>query len=90
MGLGSWQASVNHYKTSIYRNRPSRAENIPVKLPGETQTSADTAHNLGDDVIQVVERRLFDLECPLGHIIERLVVDTERHITVLDQLVNRE
>ena len=61
---------------------------MPIKLAGEAKAGANATHDLGNDAVQVVERRLFDFEGPLRNIVQRLVIDAKRHVAVLDQLVH--
>ena len=56
----------------------------------ETQTGADATHDLCDDTVQILERRVLDLEGPLGHVVESLVIKTHGHVAVLDDLVDGE
>ena len=62
---------------------------VPVQLSREPQASGDTTHDLRHNGVQVVERRLLDLERPLGYVVQSFVIDAERHVAVFHELVDR-
>ena len=56
----------------------------------ETQASRDTGHDDGDEVVQVTVCWRGELERPEADIVERLVINAEGLIRVLDELVDGE
>jgi hypothetical protein len=63
---------------------------VRVQLTGETQARGDTGHDGGDEVVQVAVRGVVQLERPHADVVESLVVNAERLVRVLDQLVDGE
>ena len=61
-----------------------------VQRTGESERGGDTAHDDGDQVIQVTESRLVDLQSLHADIVQSFVVDTEGLVRVLDKLVDGE
>lgn len=61
---------------------------VGVKLTGETKTCSDTRHNNGDEVVQVTICRGGKLESTQADVIEGLIVNTERLVRVLDELMD--
>ncbi len=63
---------------------------IGVQLPRETETRGDARHGGADEVVQVTIRRRRQLQRPEADVVKSLVVDTERLVRVLHQLVHRQ
>jgi hypothetical protein len=63
---------------------------IRVELTRESETGRDTGHDDRNEVVEVTVGRLVELEGSEANVVQRLVVDTERLVGVLDQLVDRE
>ena len=61
---------------------------VGVELTRETQASGDTRHDHGDEVVEVTVCWCGELQCPEADVVKRLVVDTERLVGVLDELVH--
>lgn len=68
----------------------SELSQISIKLTGETEGSGDTAHDNGDQVVQVTVAGGSELQGAEADIVQSLVIDTEGLVRVLDQLVNGE
>lgn len=62
----------------------SQLAKVGVQLARETQTGGDTRHYGRDQVVQVTVRGRRQLEGPHADVIQRLVIDTESLIGVLD------
>ncbi|KNE65623.1 hypothetical protein AMAG_19190 [Allomyces macrogynus ATCC 38327] len=63
---------------------------ISVELTGETQAGSDARHDGRDEVVEVAVGRGRELERAEANVVERLVVNAERLVRVLDELVHRE
>ena len=63
---------------------------VRVQLPGETEARGDARHGGGDEVVQVPVGRSRQLQRAEADVVERLVVDAEGLVRVLDELVDRE
>lgn len=63
---------------------------IRVELTRESETGRDTGHDDRDEVVEVTVSRLVELEGSEADVVERLVVDAESLVRVLDELVDRE
>ena len=61
---------------------------VGVQLAGEPQTCRDTGHAQGDEVVQVTVRRVCELERAEADVVECFVVDAERLVSVLDELMH--
>lgn len=61
-----------------------------VQRTGESQGSGDTAHDDGNQVVQVTESGLVDLQGLHADVVQGFVVDTECLVRVFDKLVNGE
>jgi len=66
----------------------SKLSKIAVELTRETQASGDTGHDGRDQVVQVAVRWVVELQSAHADIVQRLVVDTEGLVRVLDELVD--
>ena len=56
---------------------------VGIQLAGEAQASSDARHRKRDQMVEVGVVGLLELECIHADAIERLVVDTERFISIL-------
>ena len=63
---------------------------VRVELTRESETRRHTRHDNRDEVVQVSVRRRRELEGSEADVVERLVVDTEGRVRVLNELVDRE
>jgi hypothetical protein len=63
---------------------------IRVKLAGETQAGRDAGHDDGHEVVEIGVGRHRELERPEADVVQRLVVDAERLVRVLNELVDGE
>lgn len=63
---------------------------VRVKLTRETQACRDTGHDNGNEVVEIPVCRCRQLQCPEADVVQRLVVNTEGLIRVLNELVDRE
>lgn len=61
-----------------------------VQGTGESQRGGDTAHDDGNQVVQVTECRLVDLQGLHADVVQGFVVDTESLVRVFDKLVDGE
>jgi len=61
---------------------------VGVELTGEAQTSRNTGHDNGHEVVEVTVCRGRQLEGTEADIVQSLIVDTECLVRVLDELVN--
>jgi len=61
---------------------------VRVELTGESETRRHTRHDDRDEVVQVTVCRGGELERSEADVVERLVVDTEGRVRVLDELVH--
>lgn len=68
----------------------SASNTYRVQGTGESQGSGDTAHDDGDQVVQVTESGLVDLQGLHANVVQGFVVDTESLVRVFDKLVDRE
>ena len=63
---------------------------IAVELTWEAQASGDARHDSGDEMVEIAVARVVELECAHADVVQRFVVDAERLVGVLDELMNRE
>ena len=63
---------------------------IGVELAGETQAGGDAGHDDRHEVVQVGVGWHRELERPEADVVQRLVVDAERLVGVLNELVHGE
>ena len=68
----------------------SQLPEVRVELTREAQASRDTRHDNGDEVVEVTICGRGELERPEANVVERFVVDTERLVGILNELVNGE
>ena len=68
----------------------SQLPQVGVELTREAQTRRDTGHDDRDEVVEVTVCWRGELERPEADIVERLVIDTEGLVRILDQLVDGE
>ena len=68
----------------------SELAEIRVELTGEAEAGGDTGHDDGDEVVKVTVRGRGELERPEADVVKGFVVDTERFVGVLDELVHGE
>ena len=61
---------------------------VRVELTWETQAGSDARHDSGDKVIEVTVCWCCQLQCSEANVVERLVIDAEGLIRVLDKLVD--
>ena len=61
---------------------------VGVQLAGEAQAGRHAAHRRGDQVVQVTVRGRRQLQRAEADVVQRLVVDAVRLVSVLDQLVD--
>jgi len=86
---GQWGvASHEEVETWEGNHVDGQLPQVGVELTGETQTSRNTRHDDGHEVVEVTVRRGGQLESTEADIIQSLVVDTESLVRVLDELVN--
>ena len=76
--------------TSARTHVHSKLAKVRVELTGEAQASRDTGHDDGNEVVEVTVRGRGELERTEADVVERLVVNAERLVRVLDELVNGE
>jgi hypothetical protein len=70
--------------------RTTAATTYRVQRTGESQGSGDTAHDDGNQVVQVTESGLVDLQRLHADVVQGFVVDTESLVRVFDKLVDGE
>ena len=75
---------------SLRTHVDSQLAEVRVELTREPQASRDTRHDDRDEVVEVTICWRRELERPEADVVERLVVDTEGLIRVLDKLVHGE
>ena len=75
-----------HPRTHVHGQLPQ----VGVQETRETETGGDTAHDQGDEVVEVTVGRGGELQGLQADVVESLVVDTEGLVRVLDELVHRE
>ena len=63
---------------------------VRVELTREAQASGDAGHDEGDEMVQVTVRRRGELESAEADVVERLVINAESLVRVLDKLVHGE
>ena len=63
---------------------------VSIELSRETQTSGNTRHGQGHQMVQVTIGGCGELQSTEADVIESLVVNAEGLISVLDKLVHRE
>ena len=68
----------------------SELAKVGVELTGETQASRDSGHDDRDEVVEIAVCRCRELERAEADIVERLVIDAECLVRVLNELVDRE
>ena len=68
----------------------SQLPEVRVELTREAQAGRDTRHDDRHEVVQVTVRWRGELERAEANVVERLVIDTEGLVRVLDELVNGE
>ena len=68
----------------------SQLPQVRVELAREAQTRRDTGHDDRDEVVKVTVRGRGELERTEADVVERLVVNAERLVRVLDELMNGE
>jgi hypothetical protein len=68
----------------------SQLPQVRVQLTREAQAGGDTRHNDGNKVVKVAVCRCRELKSPKADVVERLVVDAEGFVRVLDKLVDGE
>ena len=61
---------------------------VRVELTREAQAGGDAGHDDGDKVVEVSVARARELEDAEADLVERLVVNAERLVAVLDELVH--
>lgn len=72
----------NHVDTELSQVR--------VELTGETETSGDTGHDDGNEVVKITVGGSGELESSEANVVKSLVVDTESSVRVLNELVDGE
>ena len=88
---GEWcESNHEEVETWEWHHVDSELAQIAVELTWETQASGHTGHDSGNKVVEIAVRWVVELESAHADIVQRLVVDTEGLIRVLDQLVDRE
>lgn len=85
---GEWSKS-DHEEVQTWKGNhvDGQLSQVGVELSWESETRRDTGHDGGDEVIQIAVRWVIEFECSHADIVKCLVVDTERLIRVLDQLM---
>ena len=68
----------------------SKLAEIGVELARETQASCDSRHDDRDEMIEIAVCRRRELERAEADVVQRLVIDTESLIRVLNKLVHGE
>jgi hypothetical protein len=63
---------------------------VRVELTRESQASSDTGHDDGHEVVQVIVGRGGQLESAEADLVQRLVINAEGLVGVLNELVDRE
>jgi len=63
---------------------------VRVELTGESQASGDTGHDDGNEVVQVIVGRGGQLESAEADLVQRLVINAEGLVGVLNELVDGE
>lgn len=63
---------------------------IGIQLTRETQAGGDTRHGQGNQMVEISIGGSGELEGAEANVIESFIVNTERLVGVLHQLVNRE
>jgi hypothetical protein len=84
------EADHEEMETRERNHVDSQLSEIRVKLTGESETGGDTGHDGRNQVVEISVRWVGELEGSHADVVESLVVDTERLIGVLNQLVDRE
>lgn len=93
MGAGAGQGSKSDHEEVETRERnhvDGQLAQVRVELTGETQTRGDAGHDGGDEVVEVTIGRVAQLEGAHADVVERLVINAEGLVRVLDQLVDGE
>jgi hypothetical protein len=90
----TWWTPMSSTMILVRRKRaPSTHRQFPeigVQLSGESQTGGDAGHGQRDQMIEVAVGGRGQLECPEADVVESLVVNAERLVRVLDQLMHGE
>ena len=68
----------------------SQLPKVRVELAREAQAGRDARHDDGYEVVKITICWCGELERPEADVVERLVIDTEGLIRVLDELMNRQ
>ena len=92
-GAAAGQGSKSNGEEMQTRERDhvdSELAQVRVQLARETETSSDTRHDGGDQMVHITEGDAGQLEGLLADFVESMVVNTESLVRVLDQLVNRQ
>ena len=63
---------------------------VRVELAGEAQASREAGHDDRNEVVQVVVVRVGELECAEVDVVKSLVINAERLVGVLNELVDGE
>ena len=63
---------------------------VRVKLTRESQTGSDTGHDDGNEMVQVIVGRGCQLESAKADVVQRLVINAEGLVGVLNELVDGE
>jgi len=84
------EAGHEEVETGEWNHINSQFAEIGVQLTRETQTSSDTGHGCGDEVVQVTVCGRGEFQGSEADIVESLIVDAVALIGVLDQLVDGE
>ncbi|KAI6748574.1 hypothetical protein HG530_015347 [Fusarium avenaceum] len=84
------KADHKEVQTGERNHVDGKLSEVRVQLTRETETGGDTGHNSGDEVVEVTVGGVRQLQGSHANVVEGFVVDTERLIGVLDQLVDGE
>ena len=88
---GEWgEADHEEVKTWEGDHVDGELAQITVELPREAQAGSDARHDCGDEMVEVAVRWVVELEGAHADVVERLVVNAEGLIGVLDELVDGE
>jgi len=88
---GQW-SETNHeeVQTGERNHVDGKLPQIGVELTRETQASGDTAHDDGDEVVQVTVCGGAQLQCAEANFVQGFVINAEGLVGVLDELMNGE
>ena len=79
---------MSRASTALHRVESLTLPEIGVELSGESEAGGDSRHDDGNEVVEISVGRGRQLQGPEANIVEGLVIDTERLVRVLNELVH--